>query len=153
MNNFQENELKGRAKFAALLSKKGITDYHFTEEEFNPVDCYFNQKHKCYIAEIKVRSRCYSTLYMEQSKYKAMCNIIKSGKANKGMYVNFIGNKAYLFSLDKIDTYLKEQQDNGKPTFVSRLLPKTTSGDTEKVWKMVTELPIQLAKCVNLKTE
>ena len=153
MNNFQENELKGRAKFAALLSKKGITDYHFTEEEFNPVDCYFNYNHQCNIAEIKVRNRCYPTLFMEKKKLASMINLIKSGEATKGYYVNFIGDKAYIFDLKDVCKYLREQKAEGKRIFVNRLLPKTTSGDTEKIWKEITELPLDIAQCVTLKTE
>ena len=153
MNNFQKNETIGRAKFEALLTRIGVTEYHFTEDEFNPVDCYFNYNHKCNIAEIKVRKQAYSTLFMEKKKLESMWQLIKEGKANNGYYVNFIGHKAYIFNLRDIRTYLKGQKAKGKRIFVSRLLPKTTSGDTEKVWKEITELPLDIAQCVTLKME
>lgn len=153
MNNFQKNEQKGRAKFETFLTSIGITEYHFTEDEFNPVDCYFNQKGNRYIAEIKVRNRCYSTLFMEKGKLASMLQLIKEGKASKGFYVNFIGDKVYMFSLDKIRNFIQQKKLNGEQPFISRLLPKTTSGSTEKVWKLVIELPLDLAFCKTLETE
>jgi len=98
--------MKGRAKFKALLLKKGITEYHFTEDEFNPVDCYFKFDHKCYIAEIKVRKQAYSTLFMEKKKLCSMMQLIKDGKAIDGYYVNFIGDKVYMFGIRSIYHYL-----------------------------------------------
>lgn len=151
MNNFQKNESIGRAKFEALLIQQSITKYHFTEDEYNPVDCYFNQNHQCNIAEIKVRKQLYSTLFMEQNKFISMCKLIKSGAASKGYYVNFIGNVAYIFDLHDIYNYLKNQKSKGKRVFVKRQLPKTTSGDTKRVWKLVTELPLNLANRITLK--
>lgn len=66
MNGFQKNELKGRVMFKALLKQYGLNEYSFTEDEYNPVDCYFKYNHQCYIAEIKVRKNAYSTLFMEK---------------------------------------------------------------------------------------
>ena len=151
MNDFQKNELIGRAKFKALLLQKGITDYHLTEGEFDAVDCYFNYNHRCYIAEIKVRKHLYSTLFMEKTKLKKMIEIISKGEAKDGYYVNFIGDKAYLFSIRRIYCYLKSLQT--RPPFVSRMLPKTTSGNTEMVWKEITELPLNLAITFNTNEE
>lgn len=90
---------------------------------------------------------------MEKNKLDSMCKLIKEGKASSGYYVNFIGNKAYLFSIHKICAYLKKQKASGKTIYYNRLLPKTTSGNTEKVWKKIVELPLDLAVCVTLNTE
>lgn len=62
----------------------------------------------------------------------------------------FIGNKAYLFAIKDICRYLKQQKAQGKRIFYSRLLPKTTSGNAEKIWKEITELPLSIATCLNL---
>lgn len=40
-DNFTEMELLGRAKFEALLQQRGISNYYFTPDKYNPVDCYF----------------------------------------------------------------------------------------------------------------
>lgn len=153
MNDFQKNELRGRAKFKALLSQKGISDYHFTEEEYAPVDCYFNYNHQCYIAEIKVRNQAYSTLYMEKQKLAKMIQIIKNGEANDGYYANFIGDKVYLFGIRRICQYIKALQERRKRVFFSRQLPQTTSGNTQRIWKEIIELPLQLATCITLNNE
>lgn len=150
MNGFQKNELKGRAMLKAILKQYGLNEYSFTEDEYNPVDCYFNYNHQCYIAEIKVRKNAYSTLFMEKNKLCNMVQLIKDGKAVNGYYVNFIGNKAYLFAIKDICRYLKQQKAQGKRVFYSRLLPKTTSGNTEKMWKEITELPLSIATCLTL---
>lgn len=153
MNGFQKNEQIGRARLEALLKQCSITEYYFTEDEYNPVDCYFNYKHQCFIAEIKVRKMVYSTLFMEKNKLFNMIQLIKDGKATNGLYINFIGSKAYLFNIREVCKYLKQQKALGKRIFYSRLLPKTTSGNTEKIWKEITELPLSIATCLNLDTD
>lgn len=35
--------------------------------------------------------------------------------------------------------------------FYKRLLPQTTSGNNNKVWKEITELPLSLATCLTFK--
>lgn len=40
-DKFTEMELLGRDKFESLLIQKGITNYYFTPDKYNPVDCYF----------------------------------------------------------------------------------------------------------------
>lgn len=42
MDEFTRNEIIGRVKFKSLLKQVGITNYYFTPEKYNPVDCYFN---------------------------------------------------------------------------------------------------------------
>ena len=45
---------------------------------------------------------------MEKKKLASMINLIKSGEATKGYYVNFIGDKAYIFDLKDVCKYLRE---------------------------------------------
>lgn len=40
-DKFSEMELLGRDKFESLLQQRGITNYYFTSDKYNPVDCYF----------------------------------------------------------------------------------------------------------------
>ena len=57
------------------------------------------------MVEIKVRYGGvdkYSTLFMELAKWKEMDAIIKSKQADQGMYVNFIGDKCYIFCFSQI---------------------------------------------------
>lgn len=88
---------------------------------------------------------------MEKTKLVNMIKIIKSGQAQNGYYVNFVGDKVYLFSISKVCDYLKEQKAQGNRMFYKRLLPQTTSGNNEKVWKAITELPLSLATCLTFK--
>lgn len=151
MNAFLRNEQIGRSKFESLLQQLGIETYHFTEETYAPIDAQFTYNEQCYIAEIKVRKMAYSTLFMEKTKLVNMIKIIKSGQAQNGYYVNFVGDKVYLFSISKVCDYLKEQKAYGNRMFYKRLLPQTTSGNSEKIWKAITELPLSLATCLTFK--
>ena len=45
---------------------------------------------------------------MEKQKLVNMISLIKSGEATKGYYVNFMGDKAYIFGLKDIGKYLKD---------------------------------------------
>ena len=146
MDNFSYAENIGRTKFQALLDQKGITDYQFTPDQFNPVDCYFTQGVQ-WVAEIKVRNREYPTLFMELSKLKSMIQIIKEGEAQNGLYVNFIGDKCFIFDIREIcknnkENHLKIQQ---------KWLPRTTAEDSDYVYKDVIELPIGWAQCLIYK--
>lgn len=151
MNEFLKNEKIGRDKFASLAYSLGVDEYQFTEDEFSYVDAYFNYNHLCYVAEIKVRRSAYSTLFMEKKKLANMIELIRQGQAYDGYYVNFVGDKVYLFSIRKICEYLKGLKAQGKRMFYKRLLPQTTSGNSEKVWKAITELPLSLATGLHLQ--
>lgn len=146
MNNFQKCEQIGRAKFKALLQQKGITQYTFTKDDYNPVDCYFTFEQQQHLAEIKVRSKLYDTIFMEDKKFYAMCNLIKQGKASEGWYVIFIDKDTYIFSLRDICKYLSSLQKQGIQPFHSGHFTRTTVGDQTTVTKQMCELPITLAK-------
>ena len=68
--------------------------------------------------------------------------IIKDGEAIDGYYVNFIGDKVFLFGIRRIYQYIKALQKRGKRVFFSRQLPQTTSGNTQRIWKEIIELSL-----------
>ena len=79
---------------------------------------------------------------MEKQKLAKMIQIIKNGEAIDGYYANFIGDKVYLFGIRRICKYIKALQKRGKRVFFSRQLPQTTSGNTQRIWKEIIELPL-----------
>lgn len=146
MNEFTKAELEGRNKFAQLLQQWQVSKYKFTEDPMDRIDCVFKKKHH-WIVEIKVRNQEWDSLYMEVSKYKAMQQM----KVDQGMYVNFIGDKCYIFFLKKIEKFIRDCfKQNINPT---RWVwaNKTTAIDSGKEWKQMIDLPISLAKCFFLK--
>ena len=138
-DNFSRMELLGRDKFESLLQQKGITTYHFTQDKYNPVDCYFVGKGNTqWMAEIKVRDRLWDPLFMEALKYKEMKQIVKDGGAVDGLYVNFIGDRCYIFTLSQIT------KANG--CYVSQeLVNRYTAINADKVYKQMICLPINIA--------
>ena len=140
MDNFEKSEVKGRDLFESLLLQKGITTYNFTTDKYDPVDCYFLGKGDTqWVAEIKVRDRLWNPLFMEALKYKAMKQIVKDGKVVDGLYVNFIGNKCYIFLLSKIT------KANG--CYTSNVLANRYSAiNADKINKLMICLPIKLAQ-------
>lgn len=138
MDNFDRCENIGRHKFESLLQQKGITDYYFTKDKYCPVDCFFTSPTQDkWVVEIKVRDEGvdkYSTLFMELAKWKEMDAIIKSKQADQGMYVNFIGDKCYIFCFSQIH-----------PSFGCRLKDvyanRHTATNDGKRWKKMIEIP------------
>ena len=146
MNEFTKAELEGRNKFAQLLQQWQVSKYKFTEDPMDRIDCVFKKKHH-WIVEIKVRNQEWDSLFMEVSKYNAMNKMM----LDCGMYVNFIGDKCYIFSLKKIEQFIRDCfKQNINPT---RWVwaNKTTAIDSGKEWKQMIDLPISLAKCFFLK--
>ena len=140
MNEFQKAEMKGREKFESLLLQKGITDYKFTTDKYAPVDCYLLGK-DCtqWMAEIKVRDKIWDPLFMEALKYKEMKQIVKDGKAENGLYVNFIGDRCYIFTLDQIT------KANG--CYVTNVLAnRYTAINADMIYKQMICLPTKLAQ-------
>ena len=138
MDNFTKMELLGRDKFESLLIQMGITNYYFTPEKYNPVDCYFNNSSQ-WMAEIKVRDKFWNPLFMEVQKYKAMKQIVKDGGAENGLYVNFIDNRCYIFILSQIC------QANGCYTKYIYANRHTAISTEDKVDKLIICLPTKLA--------
>ena len=91
--------------------------------------------------EIKVRDEGvdkYSTLFMELAKWREMDAIIKSKQADQGMYVNFIGDKCYIFCFSQIH-----------PSYGCKLREvyanRHTATNDGKRWKKMIEIPKILA--------
>ena len=139
MDNFSKMELVGRDKFESLLLQKGITDYKFTTDKYDPVDCYLLGKGSTqWMAEIKVRDKLWDPLFMEALKFKEMKQIVKEGKAANGLYVNFIGDRCYIFTLSQIS------KANGCYT-CNVQANRYTAINADKIDKMMICLPIKLA--------
>lgn len=146
MNEFTKAELEGRNKFAQLLQQWQVSKYKFTEHPMDRIDCVFRKKHH-WIAEIKVRNQEWDSLYMEVSKYKAMQQM----KLDQGMYVNFIGDKCYIFFLKEIEKFIRDCYKDKKQPTKWVWANKTTAIDSGKEWKEMIDLPISLALCLTLK--
>ena len=146
MNEFSKAELEGRSKFEQLLQQWQITKYKFTNHPMDRIDCVFKQN-RHWIAEIKVRYQDWDSLYMELSKYNAMQQM----KLDQGMYVNFIGDKCYIFSLKKIEQFFKDCYKQKKQPTKLVWANKTTAVDSGKEWKEMIDLPKSLAVCLTLK--
>ena len=130
MNEFTKAELEGRNKFAQLLQQWQVSKYKFTEHPMDRIDCVFRKKHH-WIAEIKVRNQEWDSLYMEVSKYKAMQQM----KLDQGMYVNFIGDKCYIFFLKKIEKFIRDCYKDKKQPTKWVWANKTTAIDSGKEWR------------------
>lgn len=146
MNEFSKAELEGRSKFEQLLQQLKITKYKFTKDPMDRIDCVYRSKHH-WIVEIKVRYQDWDSLYMEWSKYEAMQQM----KLDQGMYVNFIGDKCYIFSLKKIEQFFKDCYKQKKQPTKLVWANKTTAIDSGKEWKEMIDLPKSLAVCLTLK--
>ena len=93
------------------------------------------------MVEIKVRDEGvdrFSTLFMELDKWKEMQSIINSKQADQGMYVNFIGDKHYIFCFSQIHSSygcrLKDVYAN-----------RHTATNNGKRWNKMIEIPKSLA--------
>lgn len=143
-DNFTKTELLGRGLLESFLKEKGIVDFKFTEGKYDKVDCFINAN-KRWEVEIKVRAdsaESYSTLFLEATKLKAMIELIKNQEAEEGLYVNFIGNKAYIFNLRRICQALQKKQ----VYISSRFCNRTTAVASDKTDKRMIELPKKLAE-------
>lgn len=146
MNEFTKAELEGRSLFEGLLQQQGVTKYKFTEHPYDRIDCVFKKKHH-WIVEIKVRNQEWDSLFMERSKYEAMNKM----KLDKGMYVNFIGDKCYIFSLKTVQKFIRDCVKQNLNPYKWVYANKTTAIDSGKEWKQMIDLPKGLASCLILK--
>lgn len=71
-----------------------------------------------------------------------MIDLIKQGKAEEGLYINFIRNKLYIFNLRAICTALQKKQIYMGSRFCN-ITTAVASGQTDK--RMI-ELPKKLAE-------
>lgn len=139
MNKFLEAENIGRNNFKSWLEAIGVTDYEFSEDNYDPVDCNFTFKGYNIISEIKVRDikyKDYPTHLMELSKYKAMVKYMRNNNKDLGLYVNFFGdNWLYTYQLQRIDV----------SNIANMNLVKTTVADNGYKNKDIIEIPVDIA--------
>lgn len=143
-DNFTKNELLGRGLLKSFLQQKKITDYTFTEGKFDKVDGYLHLQ-KEWAVEIKVRAdsaEAYDTLFLEVTKFKAMVELIKQDKVQEGLYINFIGNKLYIFNIRNICKALKQN----KAYISCRYCNRTTAEESGKTDKRMIEIPKSIAE-------
>lgn len=131
VDQFKLNESRGRKLMKFLFDSIGITQYEFTKGAYDVVDGFFlNKKGIKYSVEVKTRKKKYSTYYMEEFKYNNMRTL-----GCRGIYVNFVDDKAYVWTLDFISKCPKK---------VAHINICTAKGDA-KMDKTVFELPISAA--------
>lgn len=101
-NQMKALDKPGRDKFKLLCSKLNLI---YEEPSFDKLayDCTIKYKGRTYLVELKDRNikyNVYDTLYLEKYKYDCLKRWKKSLNAAGIFYVNWIGNKAYIFNLD-----------------------------------------------------
>lgn len=80
----------GRSLFEKLLKQQGVTQYGFSEYQFEVYDAWYVINGKKYIAEIKTRALKYSSfddMLIEKSKYDAVVSTAEKFGATP-LYVN-----------------------------------------------------------------
>lgn len=139
MDKFLEAENIGRNNFKSWLEAIGVTDYEFTEDSYDPVDCNFTFKGYNITSEIKVRDikyKDYPTHFMELSKYKAMTKYLRDNNKDLGLYANFFGDCwLYTYQLQNIDIVNTSQIN----------LVATTVSDNGYKNKDIIEIPVDVA--------
>lgn len=133
------NDQKGKLMYESYLQSKGITQYQFTTDKFNRIDCIYRDKDGIHVVEIKYRpnytihSFSRTGVLLEYSKYHALNKYREKG-ATQGHYV-------MIFS----DGYLLDYTlpDIRKQTWKEMLLPIDEIHKDQKKYKLVTFLPIK----------
>lgn len=133
MNNFKENERRGRALLNSLLQQLGFTNIEETPDTYDRVDCYAQKGNARVCFEVKVRNlidrktgKIYDESMLEVSKVAAVLQRVKDEHLQGGFYACFFQNKAFIYNLQKLQ-YRRGQQ----------FCPRTTSGDNTQVLKSV----------------
>ena len=100
--NFKDLDRPGREKFKAMCQYYGW-EYGEPANDRLAYDCWFRDKEgRLYIVEIKDRDpkyEQYRELVLEQDRYERIVNWYQRTGAYGAFYVNFIGEKAYIFDL------------------------------------------------------
>lgn len=101
-NSFKELDRPGREKFKAMCADYGW-EYGEPQNDRLAYDCWFRDKEgRLYIVEIKdrdVKYEQYRELVLEQDRYERIVKWYQRTGAYGAFYVNFIGEKAYIFDL------------------------------------------------------
>ena len=135
MNKFEESENKGRQLFKSFLDQIGATGQP-TEDTYDRVDYFFQQKGKQYVAEIKVRNAYYSDYLIESDKLQALEDTKAQEGLNGAFYVCFYRDQMYLFDTKVIKQYGSPQRKYCK---------RTTMGMDDYILKDVLLVPTDRA--------
>lgn len=111
IKNIKSLDKPGRDKTKKLCEKLGYK-WGEPDNEKLAYDCYFIYKGKKYLVEIKDRNPeydKYDELILEVDKYNRVENWKNRLNANGCYYINWFGDKCYIFNLD--DSYITEHKD------------------------------------------
>lgn len=111
LDGFTQSEIIGRTKFSELIKSTETPNLAFTTDKYCQIDAVIKNKEGVYsTVEIKnrdIKYESYPTYMFEKSKYDFMMKCLDTGKFQNGLYVNFFGDTAYVFTLKDIN-YLVE---------------------------------------------
>lgn len=147
MNKFQQAEVSGRTLFEKALKGSGITNYEFTQGDYDRVDVFFTAGTTPYCGELKFRTYPSTAKFfqtegcmLEKHKYDDMKSI-QHISGYTPMYIHiFSDNVCAMFDLS----------NHNDPNWIEETkYEKTTMGDRTKIRKAVTYLPIQNASNIS----
>ena len=129
-------EFISREIFEYELNKNNL-QYQFTEDRFNPIDCYIYADNKTYAVELKYRpkytSSSFDSIMMEDKKYYKHIQLAKEKNVIPLYTVIFNDGYYYMINLNKV-----------KPDFEPKALNnKSLSdyGNNDKVTKYIYNIP------------
>lgn len=105
-DKFDEKEMKGRQMFWGIISGSNkLICVEFTEDKFNPIDCFMTGTTGISCFELKRRnilSSKYPNCILEKKKYDALMNACEQSGYTP-YYVVMYTDTAYLWSLKNLD--------------------------------------------------
>ena len=133
---------KEREKMSQLFTQNGITNYLFTTERYAQWDgLYVNSKDTSVCFEVKVRNfnhdKYYSTM-IEKSKFDYLTSTQQIGEPR--LFVFFEDNTYFTTKLEK---------DNPDYFHSKEWLPRTTTGNSDKVLTDVVYIPVTKVLQIN----
>lgn len=145
----------GRKKFMQLCDELGF-EYGEPKRKDLMYDCHFTYKGKKYIVEIKDRSpkvEQYDSYIIEKEQYDAIIAWRDKLDADGCYYVNFFGDKAYIFNLS--DPRSTEHLEEQWMSWVTAIDPKKkTKKEVYKIDKSIARVYVLgTKKKTHTKTE
>ena len=111
-DKFSEAENQGRQKLKKDLdSSKYQTLYHFTEDKFNPLDCFItaitNNQDNTYAVEIKNRNILFTQyendgFILEVAKYNALMDAY-TNSGYTPLYLNYFNDARVIWDVSKLE--------------------------------------------------
>lgn len=134
MNKFQSLDRIGRDKFKSFLEQYNIE--YSDMYDLCGYDIVFKRHGKSYNAEIKGRSSIaekFSTLILERDKFETL----KKHQHNfdRTFYVNFVGDKMYIYTVEMLEEILKGSG------WVLKWMNEKTAVSNHKIQKVCLEIP------------